>query len=192
MVAKGITLDIVERLKSESLLAGKIELAFMKIQRDPEFERFFHSYDLDLQKVAIELLSRASRLDTVKTVTHFMHRNNFDRSILIRWTSRDTTRLYNIPGGKPSADLMNKIIAFREALESYHMDNQTYDNYSTLQVFFLMMRIVHGEDHVMKMLDHWMLNLENFSYSRFEKFAESWDGVKDLPLEWALKITEAE
>lgn len=186
--------EVLDRLSNEELNKQVIYQAYVKIQREHEIETEFHSLSIPLQRFVVEFLNRAGKLDSVMTLASFMHRNNYDRRTISAWSHIDSSNrpnLYNGPGGVPSAELVVKIGEFKDVLKDHDFAIGKYDSYSSAMVFFFLMRTVHGEDLVMEMLDHWMVNIEHFTYSRFEKFAECWEGVKDLPIAWALNIAEA-
>lgn len=193
MVADLLAREVVNRLKDGYHNERMIRASLRKIRTDTEFEKMFHTFDIDLQLVVIELLDRAAQVDTVKTLTRFMHQNKYKRGILSAWTYTDSSSkpvLYDGPGERPSAELVKRIRAFQAAYQKHNCEAVRYDTYTTMVVFIFLMRTVHGEDRMMEMLDYWTRNLEYFSYSRFEEIAKSWDNVKHLPIEWTFSITE--
>lgn len=186
------SVDLIER---NNLTENDIRFGYRMVSIRPEFEALFHEVSIELQFTLMLWINNADqriRLETAFTVIRLMHQSGYDRSILSRWAPVDYgARLaaYDGPGGRPSYALIKKVCTFTD--ERRRRDRpfpERHDRYSLYPVFFFLMRTIHGEDAVMKMLDYWTDNIGFFTVPRFEKIAGIWDDAKHLPVQWGLSI----
>lgn len=184
--------EVVARLRSPRLSEQSIRHGYRIVKIVPEFEVTFHEMSIDLQSTVVRLVELNTRLQTIIPIIRFMHLNGYDSRILSSWTYTDERHnpvLYDGPGGQPSAAFVLKINEFTVALRErdYRVDGRQ-DNYSLAQVFFFLMRTVHGEDQIMEMLDCWTKNIRYFWYASFAKMADSWDSLKHYPFAWSIRL----